>query len=81
LAKEWFVGTEILEDLLVAGARPGTIPKYTKRRVGAVGQVELDKGNGVDHGGGDINHDGEDHGDEEEGRAYVVNSFTDGHCE
>jgi hypothetical protein len=60
--------------------RPGAVTENTKLGI-TLRQVEADKGNSVGDGGGNAHHDGEDHGDEEEGRAQVVNSLADTHDE
>jgi hypothetical protein len=85
-------GADILDDLgrVVANGRirarpvsvrrPGAVTEYTKLGI-TLRQVEADKGNGVCDGGGNAHHDGQDHGNEEEGRAQVVNSLADTHDE
>lgn len=57
------------------------IAKYTKFSISARWEIEADEGDGFRHRGGNVNHDGEDHGDEEQSGADIVKSFTDGHVD
>jgi len=57
------------------------VTKYTELGVVVAGQVEVDEGEIVHHRGRDVDHDGKDHGDEEDRRPHIVEDGTNGHCE